>query len=195
MRPKARPSALSKISRRTVLRRVGIAIAAVGGASALVYGIGHGGRYAEVDPASELLYLRRREYTIVAALADTIFPPGSAIGLSGTEARVPEYIDRWLDGQGEAKAGEFRLMMMVFEHGTAAFGLRVRRFTDLGPEARERYLRRWETTRLYSRRMLAMALKSALGIAYFAYPEVQERIGVRQRCATPADARPREEWL
>ena len=195
MRPKSRPSALVKISRRTVLRRGGIAIAAVGGASALAFGIGHSGRYDEVDSAVDLIYLHRREYTIVAALANTVFPPGNAIGLSGTDARVPEYIDRWLDGQGAAKAGEFRMMMMLFEHGTAAFGLRVRRFTDLDAEARERYLRRWETTRLYSRRMLAMALKSALGIAYFAYPGVQERIGVQHRCATAADARPREEWL
>ncbi len=195
MRPKARPSALSRISRRTVLRRAGIAAVAAGGASALVIGIGHGGRYAEIEPACELLYLRRREYTIVAALANTMFPPGNAIGLSGTDARVPEYIDRWLEGQGEAKAGEFRMMMMLFEHGTTAFGLRVRRFTRLGAVARERYLRRWETTRLYSRRMLAMALKSALGIAYFAHPEVRERIGLRHMCATAADARPREEWL
>jgi len=195
MRPAARPSASSKISRRTILRRAGIAAGAVAGASALAFGLGHGGRYDAVQPACELIYLRKREYTIVAALADTIFPPGNEIGLSGTEARVPEYIDRWLEGQGEAKAGEFRMMMMLFEHGTAAFGLRVRRFTNLSTQAQENYLRRWETTRLYSRRMLAMALKSALGIAYFAHPEVQKRIGIQHRCATPADAQPREEWL
>ncbi len=195
MSPKARPSASSKISRRTILRRAGIAAGAVAGASALAFGLGHGGRYDAIEPACELIYLRKREYTIVAALADTIFPPGNDIGLSGTDARVPEYIDRWLEGQGEAKAGEFRMMMMLFEHGTAAFGLRVRRFTNLSTQARENYLRRWETTRLYSRRMLAMALKSALGIAYFAHPEVQKRIGMQHRCATPADAHPREEWL
>ena len=194
MKSRPRPSALSHISRRTVLRRAGIAVAAVGGASAVVFGLGHSGRYDEVEPACDLLFLQKREYTIVAALADTMFPAGNAIGLSGTEARVPEYIDRWLEGQGEDKAGEFRMMLMLFEHGTAAFGLRVRRFSDLPSAARERYLRRWETTRLYSRRMLAMALKSALGIAYFAHPEVKERIGLRHRCATAADARLREEW-
>jgi hypothetical protein len=195
MRPKARPSASSGISRRTILRRAGIAAGAVAGASALAFGLGHGGRYDPVEPAATLIYLKKREYTIVAALADTIFPPGNDIGLSGTDARVPEYIDRWLEGQDEARAGEFRMMMMLFEHGTAAFGLRVRRFTNLSTQARENYLRRWETTRLYSRRMLAMALKSALGIAYFAHPEVQKRIGLQHRCATPADAHPREEWL
>ena len=177
-----------------MLRRAGLAVAAVGGGSALVLGLGHGGRYDEVSPACDLLFLQQREYTIIAALANTMFPPGNAIGLSGTDARVPEYIDRWLEGQGESKAGEFRMMLMVFEHGTAAFGLRARRFSDLPGPAQERYLRRWETTRLYSRRMLAFALKSALGIAYFAHPEVKRRIGVQHRCATPADAGPREEW-
>ncbi len=194
MNSRPRPSALTQISRRTVLRRAGIAVAALGGGSAVVFGIGHSGRYADVAPACELMFLQRREYTIMAALANTMFPPGNAIGLSGTDARVPEYIDRWLDGQGESRSGEFRMMLMLFEHGTAAFGLRVRRFSDLPSSARERYLRRWETTRLYSRRMLAMALKSALGIAYFAHPEVKRRIGVRHRCATAADARPRAEW-
>tara|TARA_Y100001968_G_scaffold235068_1_gene218218 strand:+ start:1227 stop:1763 length:537 start_codon:yes stop_codon:yes gene_type:complete len=177
-----------------VLRRVGLTVAALGGGSGLIFGLGHGGRYRDVEPACELLFLQRREYTIVAALAETMFPAGVGLGISGIEARVPEYIDRWLEGQGEAKAGEFRMMLMLFEHGTAAFGLRVRRFSDLPMEARERYLRRWETTRLYSRRMLAMALKSAIGIAYFAHPEVKERLGIRHRCATPADADSRAEW-
>jgi len=195
MTERPRPTASNRLSRRTLLKRVGIATAAVGGATATGFVISHSRFYADAEPAAALRYLERREYAIVAALADTLFPPYNALGLSGVEARVPEYIDRWLDGLDSDKASEYRMMLLLFEHGTLAFGLRARRFTDLPAPARERYLRRWETTRLYSRRMLATALKTSLGTAYFAHPDVRARLGVRSACRTPADEAPREEWL
>ena len=95
----------------------------------------------------------------------------------------------------EDKASDYHMMLLLFEHGTLAFGLRARRFTDLSVEAREQYLRRWETTRVYSRRMLATGLKTSMGTAYFAHPEVRERIGIHPTCGSPADSQPRDEWL
>ena len=155
---------------------------------------GHGQRSPDPEPACPLKELERREYAIVAALADALFPPGNPIGLSGTEARVPEYVDRWMHGLQPDRATDFRGMLLVFEHGTLAFGLRVRRFTELPQAARERYLHRWETARVYSRRMLSTALKTSLGVGYFAYPGVQKRLGIVRTCVTPADAEPRAEW-
>jgi len=195
MSQRPRPTASHRISRRTLLKRVGIATVAVGGATAGGFIISHSRLYPDAEPATELRFLERREYAIVAALADTLFPDNNALGFSGVEARVPEYIDRWLDGLHADKAREYRMMLLLFEHGTLAFGLRARRFTDLPHRARERYLRRWETTRVYSRRMLATALKTSLGTAYFAHPEVRARLGIRSSCKTPADDAPREEWL
>ena len=192
--PTHRPSASRRLSRRSLLKRsaaVGVVAAAgAGGAIAL----GHGGRYPDPVPACTLVYLARREYAILAALSDSLFPTGNRLGLSGTEARVPEYIDRMLSRMDPHKAAEFRSMLLLFEHGTLAFGLRVRRFTARPQKAREKYLRRWETARVYSRRMLAIGLKTMLGIAYFAHPEVQARLGIQRACATPADASPRQEW-
>ena len=107
---------------------------------------------------------------------------------------MPEYIDRMLADMRADKAFEFTTMLALFEHGTTAFGLRVKRFTDLDQKARERYLRRWERARVYSRRMLAAGLKTLLGIAYFAYPGVQEQLGIDRQCGSAADALPREEW-
>ncbi|HCP45903.1 MAG TPA: hypothetical protein DIU15_07670 [Deltaproteobacteria bacterium] len=195
MTQRPRPTASRRISRRTLLRRVGLVTVALGGATAGGFIVSHSRLYPDAEPATALRFLERREYAIVAALADTLFPPGNSIGLTGMEARVPEYIDRWLDGLSADKASEYRMMLLVFEHGTLAFGLRARRFTDLPLLARERYLRRWETTRVYSRRMLATALKTSLGTAYFAHPEVRASLGVRSSCKTPADEAPREEWL
>ena len=118
MPPSPRPSARPRISRRTLVKR-GIAVGAV--ATAAAGGVitwGHGRRYPDPDPACPLHYLERREFAIVSALSDALFPADNNIGLSGTEARVPEYVDRMLAGMGSDKAGEFRAMLLLFEHGT-----------------------------------------------------------------------------
>lgn len=187
-RPVARPS------RRTVLRATAATagVVAVGGVGVAVHGHAH--RYAPVDPACPLLAFSRREFEIVGALADVLFPPGNHIGISGREARVPEYIDHMVAGMEDDKATEVKAMFLLFEHGTLAFGLRRRRFTDLPRIAQTRYLRRWETARVYSRRMLAAGLKTYLGLAYFAHPDVREALGIRRACGSAADALPREEW-
>ena len=182
------------MTRRAVLRRTA-GVAAVGGLGyAGLSVLGHAGRYPEPAAACELHYLTRREYAIVAALASTLIPPGNPLGIDGLQARVPEYVDRMLAGMEPEKATDLKAMFLLFEHGTLPFGLRVRRFTELPPLAREKYLRRWERARLYSRRMLATALKSMLGMGYFAHPDVQKALGMERMCGTVADAKPREEW-
>jgi hypothetical protein len=156
--------------------------------------LGHAGLYPDPEAACELKYLSAREYAIVAALSQALFPPGNPLGIDGRQARVPEYIDRMLADMEPGKAADLKNMFLLFEHGTLAFGLRVRRFTELPERAREKYLRRWERARVYSRRMLAAALKSMLGMGYFAHPEVQKALGMERTCGTVADARPRAEW-
>jgi len=189
-----RPSARPRISRRTLVRRSLVVGAGVSAAASGLLLWGHAGRYPRPNAACELVYLERREFTILMALADTIFPRDNPLGLSGTDVRVPEYVDRMLARMPSDKSAEFRAMLLLFEHGTLAFGLRVRRFTELPPRAAQRYLRRWEEAQVYSRRMLAAGLKTLLGIGYFAHPEVQAAMGIQRICATPADAQPREEW-
>ena len=190
----ARRQTSARFSRRTVLRAGGAAAAlTAAGAGALAIH-GHAGRYEEADPACPLRYFTRREYRIVCDLADTLFPPGNALGITGRQARVPEYIDHMLAGMREDKAVETHAMFLLFEHGTLAFGIRTRRFTDLSTREKESYLRRWERARVYSRRMLAAGLKAYLGLAYFAHPAVRRKLGVERACASAADALPREEW-
>jgi hypothetical protein len=181
------------MSRRTVVRR-GLIVGAGASAATGLLLWGHGGRYPTAEPACALLYLERREFAILSALADALFPKDNPLGLCGTDVRVPEYVDRMLARMPSDKSTEFRSMLLLFEHGTLAFGLRARRFTELPQKARERYLRRWEEARVYSRRMLAAGLKTLLGIGYFAHPEVRKALGMETICATPSDAKDREEW-
>jgi hypothetical protein len=184
----------ARFSRRTALRAIGAAgsLAVVGAAGVAVQGHAH--RYAAVTPACPLRAFEPREFRIVASLADVLFPPGNALGISGRQARVPEYIDHMVAGMEPDKATETKAMFLLFEHGTLAFGLRRKRFTDLPAHAKETYLRRWERSRVYSRRLLAAGLKTYLGLAYFAHPDVRAAMGTRRACGSAADAEPREEW-
>ena len=189
-----RPAARPRISRRLLVRRGLLlgGLSAAAGTGVLLWG--HGGRYPEAEPAVDLVYLDRRAFSVVASLSDALFPPGSALGISGRQARVPEYVDRMLARMPSNKAQEFVAMLLVFEHGTLAFGLRVRRFPELPQDRAEKYLRRWEEAQVYSRRILAAALKTTLGIAYFAHPDVQEKLGMQRTCAAGGDIAEREEW-
>jgi len=184
----------ARFSRRTVLRAGGAAAALAGATGIGLVVAGHGGRYVEADPACPLRYFTRREFRIVCDLADTLFPAGNALGITGRQARVPEYIDHMLADMRADKAAELKAMFLLFEHGTLAFGMRTRRFTELTPRDRESYLRRWERAQVYSRRMLAAGLKALLGLAYFAHPDVRAELGIQRSCGSAADALPREEW-
>ncbi len=188
------PHSSARFSRRTALRACcavgGVALSVAGGFAAY----GHSHRYSEVEPACELLAFTKREFQIVADLANILFPPGNPLGISGREARVAEYIDRMVAGMEEDKATETKAMFLLFEHGTLAFGLRTRRFTDLPVTEKERYLRRWERARIYSKRMLAAGLKTYLGLAYFAHPDVRARLGAKRLCGSAADSVVRAEW-
>jgi len=184
----------ARFSRRTALRAVGVTggVAVAVGTGVTLHG--HARRYDPVEPACTLRAFSRREFQIVADLADVLFPAGNALGISGRQARVPEYIDHMVAGLEDDKATEMKAMFLLFEHGTLAFGLRTRRFTELPRPSQERYLRRWERSRVYSRRMLAAGLKTTLGLAYFAHPDVREAMGTKRMCGSAADALPREEW-
>ncbi|MCO4772491.1 MAG: gluconate 2-dehydrogenase subunit 3 family protein [Deltaproteobacteria bacterium] len=188
------PHSSARFSRRTALRACGAVggIALVGAVGYTAHGHAH--RYEDVEPACPLRAFTRREFQIVADLADVMFPEGNALGITGREARVPEYVDHMVAGLERDKATEMKAMFLLFEHGTLAFGLRTRRFTDLPPREKEKYLRRWERSRVYSRRMLAAGVKTLLGLAYFAHPAVRERMGVHRACGSAGDALPREEW-
>ena len=188
------PHSSARFSRRTALRAASVVGGAAMATAAGVAVHGHAHRYAAVKPACELLAFTRREFQIVADLADVLFPPGNALGITGSDARVPEYLDRMVAGMESDKATETKAMFLLFEHGTLAFGLRTRRFTDLSLVAKETYLRRWERSRVYSRRLLAAGLKTYLGLAYFAHPDVRRAMGTKRACGSAADAMPRAEW-
>jgi hypothetical protein len=124
--------------------------------------------------------LHRREYAMLAAAADTVLPRGGAIEPSGTDAAIPQYVDRYLAHVPGGKRLLMRLLFFLLEHGTLFFpagGLSsLRRFSGLPHDSRVTYLQGWQRSQLYARTLVFTSLRSILGLAYLACPEVQRAL-------------------
>ena len=84
--------------------------------------------------------LARHEAAFLDTAAEAMFPSGGAIPLSGLEADVPGYVDRYLAALHPRKRLQIRLLLMFFEQATIFFPapgrLGFRRFSSLSVEQR-----------------------------------------------------------
>jgi hypothetical protein len=126
--------------------------------------------------------LAPRERAFVDAASEAMFPAGGDIPPSGHEARVTDYVERYV---ASVPAGIRRLMRMLFllvEQATIVFpapgpGGR-RRFSALPVEARMAALEGWRASRLFPRRIVFTSLRALLCMGYLADPAVMRRLGV-----------------
>jgi len=124
--------------------------------------------------------LHAREWALVEAVSDAMFPTGGAIPPSGREAGVPAYVDGYV---ARVPTGIGRLMRMLFllvEQATLFFpapgrGGR-RRFSDLTVDQRIAALEGWRTSRLFPRRLVFTSLRAILCMGYLADPAVLRRL-------------------
>jgi hypothetical protein len=122
--------------------------------------------------------LSGKEQAIIAACADALFPPGGPIPISGTDAGIVRYVDRYL---GRVPASQRRLMRLLFqavEHSPALFGPTRARFTRLDAAERVVVLEAMSRSRIYFRRVMFLSLRLMLTMGYLANHEVARRIGV-----------------
>jgi hypothetical protein len=127
--------------------------------------------------------LSRKEQAIVAACADTLFPKGGPIPLSGTEAGAVPYMDAYVGRVDAQQRVLIRLLLHFVEHGPWLFGPRVARFTRLTPQEQVASLRDMSQSRIYLRRISFLTIRVMLTMGYFANDEVARCIGVVSRLA------------
>jgi hypothetical protein len=132
--------------------------------------------------------LSAKEQAIVAACADALFPPGGPIPLSGIEAGVVEYMERYIARAPRATRALIRLLFHFVEHGPWLFGPRRARFTRLAPEERCAALDRMARSPIYFRRVTFLSLRTMLSMGYLANEDVARSIGIK-RCAAPFERR------
>ena len=95
------------------------------------------GFYARPD-AGRFEFLAPREAAFLAAAADALYPPGGVVPPSGSEAGIPEYVDRYLGVVPARVRWLMRLLFLLVEQATLLFAAPGsggrRRFSSLRAE-------------------------------------------------------------
>ncbi|MEN8181319.1 MAG: gluconate 2-dehydrogenase subunit 3 family protein [Myxococcota bacterium] len=139
------------------------------------------GRYPRTVPG-RFRVLAPREVAFLAAAGDALYPPGGVLPPSGSEARIPEYVDRYLAEVPGRMRLLMRLLFALVEQATIVFrapgrGGR-RRFSSLRPEQRVAALEGWQRSRFFPRRLVFTSLRAILTMGYFAHPPVLRPLGL-----------------
>lgn len=119
------------------------------------------------------------ESRILKVLGQAMFPR-EAQGLpDGVGARLVDYVDGLLEMALPAERTQLRGMFQLFDRGYAAFvGRPTARLVEADAEDAAAWLRSWEESPVYTRRMLFEALRSVCLMGYFGDAEVNAQVGV-----------------
>ena len=139
-------------------------------------------------PASQAVLLLRHELAVVDAAAETLFPPGGAIPMSGREARIATFVDGYVASVPGNLRILMRMLLFLVEHATVFFpapggllGGGMRRFSRLSPEQRVAALAGWERSSLFARRLVFTSLRAILTMGYLSSPPVLRALGLAPR--------------
>ncbi|WP_437941331.1 gluconate 2-dehydrogenase subunit 3 family protein [Sorangium sp. So ce341] len=139
-------------------------------------------------PGAPARALSVRERAIVAACADALFPAGGPIPLSGTEAGLVEYMERYVARTPRPLRPYMRLLLHFVELSPCVFGPRRARFTRLAQADRIAVLASMSQSCIYLRRVTFLSLRTMLSMGYLANEKVARAIGVAC-CPTPFERR------
>ena len=123
-------------------------------------------------PALDAKNLSAKEQAIVAAVADAMFPKGGAIPLSGTEAGLVGYMDRYIGRMPNPSRALCRLLFHFLEHGPWLFGPRRKRFSRMSLDERLAALDDMRTSSIYFRRIAFLSMRTMLTMGYLANGDV-----------------------
>ncbi|MFO0548337.1 MAG: gluconate 2-dehydrogenase subunit 3 family protein [Polyangiaceae bacterium] len=145
-----------------------------GAAVALGRGLFAGYPEKVLDPS----HMSAKEQAIVAACADAFFPKDGPIPISGTEAGLVAYMDRYMDRLPEGQRVLVHLLYWFIEHGPWVFGIK-KRFTSLDEAGRLAVLERMRTSPIYFRRIAFLSMRTMLTMGYLAHPTVAKSMRMK----------------
>ena len=161
-------------SRRSLLKL------GLGGATVLaVGGVGLSLRDPVSVPApSWLQVFSEREYSICAAIADTMCPGGGGLP-SALALDVPAKLDRLLASTHPGIGKEIRQVLHLFENPVASllFDQRLTPFSHLDALGRAEALERWRSSGLLVRRQAYKGLHGLINAAYWGDPRTHAHTG------------------
>jgi hypothetical protein len=155
-----------ELGRRALLRRSASGFLLLAVASVLPSGC-----RGYPEPPVRLEFLTPQEYATFHAVAHAI------LGLGDDSVDVAVEVDRLIARMGFDVKRDIRWMLRIFEHGTHLFDLKGKRFTRLGRDDQEAYLRGWMESSLGARRIVFRALKLLAALGYYGLPTTWSAIG------------------
>lgn len=162
------------VSRRTILKY------GFGGASLLALGgLGLSLRSTVlVEPQSTLRVLNVQEYSILAAVADTVLS-GTNGYPSARSMQIAERVDDALYPCHPGVQKEFKQLLGLVESAVAGFilGGRTSTFTSLSPRDRWAVLDSWRNARTPLFRTAFKAIHGLVAASYYSLPAVHTRVG------------------
>jgi hypothetical protein len=129
--------------------------------------------------STPILALNRREQTLIGAVADAFFPPGGPIPVSGTEAGLVPYFDRYIERSGTRTAFLMRLLIMFTDLSPIAFGGGWKRFPQLSRAQQIQHLHEASTSAIYFRRVSFVSLRALMTMAYLSNDEVARHMNMK----------------
>jgi|GEM_PF-530997 len=123
--------------------------------------------------------LTAAEARILKSIGQAMFPR-EARGLpDGSDARLTEAVDDLLAMALPFERAQLRALIQLYDRGFAVFaGRPSARLVDADAEQVGEYLRTWEESPTYTRRMIFEALRSVALMAWFASDRVKAEVGI-----------------
>jgi len=134
----------------------------------------------------------RKQYEVVRALGEVLYPEGGAIPYSAHEVGVPEFMDDYVADLDKAKQGLIKKLLFLLEWGPILFLRKARRFTRLSLNERVDFLTWMEKSRFYFIRICLVSIRTLIGMGYMADARVLKSIGYFKNNPYPGDPRPIE---
>lgn len=126
-----------------------------------------------------MLLLTEAEANLIGALGQAMFPRDASEIPDGIDADVVGYVDRLLHESLPFERTQLRALLQLFDKGFAVWAMRpMARIATAPVEDVTDYLRTWEESSIYARRMALEGLRSLLLMAWFGSEKVNEVLGV-----------------
>lgn len=158
---------MSRVSRRGVLRGIGVGILALGGVAALVRTSGY---ELPAHRRGKLRVLDAAQFTILTAIASRVCAADASDAPSIEETDVVGFVDSFAVSMPEKMKRDLLLFLSVIEHVGPLFAKHVDRFTSLGLSSQDAVLSALEANDEGLLRGGFAGLKALLFMGYYRDP-------------------------
>lgn len=131
------------------------------------------------DATAPAGFFSEREREVLTALVERMVDTGEPSAPAVRDTRAIAVIDGACAALDPAVTELLPIALRLFEWWPFLGELRFRRFSELGPEARDESLRGWMTSRIATRRLAFYAIRNLALLGYWSQEETWPLIGYR----------------